>query len=645
MEQAIPEDQPATVPSDKSNVTPKATLLSSCLATPEWLAQMLISYKRPTAFEFDGETDTSAEIAERIANLRQLVNKHDLRLCDSEETHITDNEEHDDHHSLCPSRSQISCSTSSVCSSCASVSASATAAGSLQDKSSFCTSGTESSIVDRTPDQVLMAGALEIADLDREQAVASCIAIQTVDLNDSEDVMTEVSPIGVSFVSQFQGETPVKAPAVVEKVLEEVETEAPKTPEQVAAECHFKQALDYERSSYLDASSTSLHDALRCCISSKTPLPLLQCRIQRSRSVVEWKLGQYSSAIQTLQWCVGTLTTLLSTSEATFKTRFEMTLLLSESHRQLAVVFMSFGSSHSKQSIAQLQLSLQVCRSKMVELKKNTKAQRKQGSSQLLHSIAHSLTVLGSVYKEKGKYAKAVSLYQRGLHILVQQEAASPAAQQAPNQDQHQLMMTYRSNSALIAHTLNHMGEVFQFQYGNSHKAMDMYSEALWLYRVCLGHQHVDVAMTMLHMGQVHMEWEEFTEAKEAFGEALKVFENVLGSNHRNVATTLWYMAELQVLEQNFGQALEYFEESLEIQRQCLGDHHSDVAATYHAMAQLYEKSHQPQHAFQLYKYAWQVNKRNVGQDHWHSLAVAKDISRVQGLLQQRQNEQFFAMR
>jgi hypothetical protein len=61
------------------------------------------------------------------------------------------------------------------------------------------------------------------------------------------------------------------------------------------------EVANYERSSYLDAASNSLHDALRCCISSKTSWPLLQCSIQRYISVEEWKLRQYSSAIQTLQ--------------------------------------------------------------------------------------------------------------------------------------------------------------------------------------------------------------------------------------------------------------------------------------------------------------------------------------------------------
>lgn len=557
MATAIPEDAPAQI-GQPYKETP-------CMATLSWLASFLAKYKRPTAFEYND----SFEQKEISASLSCV----------------------DD--ASCPSGSHSSCISSSICSAC--------------DDSVALVHAPNGSIVDKTPDQVK-----------DERKSLSTDPSQTTQLEDSltphvVSYTESGSPVGLSFVS-FSKDAPEKEDETVSLPSDEL------CPEGVLAETHFSQGLQHERRNHLDHAMASFQEAMRCTLKVleiTVPVKLLQCRVKHAISVLQWKDGQYSHAVQTLNSCISTLAIL----ECKHVYQIELALRLAESHRQLGVVYTSLGSSNDFDLARKhLQESLRLCRSEMCLTPKKTAARY-----ELIHSIAHSLIVLGNLNKEKGNYSKAVTLYQRGLDMLVKEEDASRLSQNKSETS----FSDHNSNSALIAHTFNQIGEVCQNQLRDTQKAMDMYSEALWLYRVCFGHEHVDVAMTMLHIGQVHMEWHEFVEAREAFNEALKVFESVLGTQHRNVATTLFYLAQLQVREGRLGEALALYEEAVEIQRECLGDFHSDVAATFHAMASIYEQSAQYTNALRLYKWTLHIYKINYGAAHSFTSSVSKDVARL----------------
>jgi tetratricopeptide (TPR) repeat protein len=197
-----------------------------------------------------------------------------------------------------------------------------------------------------------------------------------------------------------------------------------------------------------------------------------------------------------------------------------------------------------------------------------------QSESVVIHSVAVgtialmlALSTLGLVFQEQGLYWRAFKLFRRSLHY-------------------HQLYCDLLgTNEAAIysfhvANTWNKIGSVYEAS-GQHREAMASFSEALWLYKLSISHDHVDIAVTYVNIGRLHLiAWNEPQEALEAFHEALRVFKMILGDSHRNTASVYYNLAMTHVFLQEYGQAIEYFELCLRIQRGILGDFHLDVAST-----------------------------------------------------------------
>jgi tetratricopeptide (TPR) repeat protein len=214
-----------------------------------------------------------------------------------------------------------------------------------------------------------------------------------------------------------------------------------------------------------------------------------------------------------------------------------------------------------------------------------------------------SLSALGSVYQEQGLYGRAFKLFRRSLHyyqLHCDVWGTSGAA----------------DYSFLVANTWNMIGSVYEAS-GQHREAMASFTEALWLYRLSFGYDHVDIAVTYVNIGRLHLiAWNEPQQALEAFHEALRVFKMFLGDSHRNTAAVYYNLAMTHVFLQEFGRAIEYFDLCLHIQRCMLGNFHLDVASTLYSMAQMYEKLQNFDEALHLYKAALQIQTTSLGKMH-----------------------------
>ena len=75
------------------------------------------------------------------------------------------------------------------------------------------------------------------------------------------------------------------------------------------------------------------------------------------------------------------------------------------------------------------------------------------------------------------------------------------------------------------------MGLVYDSQ-GSYDKAMELYRQALAIYKTSLGKDHPTVATTWNNMGTVHYKQGKYRQALELYRQALPVRQKSLGPNH-----------------------------------------------------------------------------------------------------------------
>jgi tetratricopeptide (TPR) repeat protein len=378
----------------------------------------------------------------------------------------------------------------------------------------------------------------------------------------------------------------------------------------------FQSALDCEQcnnNSKNDEAACFLLEALSLLrtkssvVNSEQQIQIqfLQIKILHRLGVVHWKRGYYTDSLKCLTTCLMAQEEFSNHADSDYYLKF----LKADTHRAIGSTHLSLG--HYNEAEKWLRSSIHYLKEIRAECGYRPNCQQYfHSGSVVIHSVAAgtialmlSLSALGSVFQEQGLYWRAFKFFRRSLHY-------------------HQLHCDLLgTNEAAIysfhvANTWNKIGSVYEAT-GQHREAMASFSEALWLYRLSFSHDHVDIAVTYVNIGRLHLiAWNEPQEALEAFHEALRVFKMILGDSHRNTASVYCNLAITHVFLQEYGQAIEYFELCLRIQRGILGDFHLDVASTLYSMAQMYEKLQSFDEALHLYKSALQIQTTILGKMH-----------------------------
>lgn len=196
----------------------------------------------------------------------------------------------------------------------------------------------------------------------------------------------------------------------------------------------------------------------------------------------------------------------------------------------------------------------------------------------------------------------------------------------------------------ILATTLNNVGRV-HFSSDNYDLALAAYEEALYLRRLALGPNHVDVAATVYNAGQtlhqkgelvqalgfyqdfcrisslhanwpvryvvlvlkciglIHHELHHFEQALIYFEEALQVGRVTLGS-HPEVASILNKLGNFYYQTGNLDRALDMYKQGLDVEREVFPDGHPNITVTLSNMGQIYKQRNDLDAALRSYKQA-----------------------------------------
>ena len=137
---------------------------------------------------------------------------------------------------------------------------------------------------------------------------------------------------------------------------------------------------------------------------------------------------------------------------------------------------------------------------------------------------------------------------------------------------------------AIQATLMDTMGTVYT-SLGLYDAAVPLVKNALSKRRALLGNEHLEVAQSLNHLGEVQMLKADYAEATAHLRDALAVRRELLGSSTPEVAETLADLADVLTRQGEFAEAEPLIRESLAIRRQVLGEKHPDVAESLEDLA------------------------------------------------------------
>lgn len=227
--------------------------------------------------------------------------------------------------------------------------------------------------------------------------------------------------------------------------------------------------------------------------------------------------------------------------------------------------------------------------------KEQTKHERKY----FLKSKAFALNNLGSIYKLKGDYDKAITYYTESLEIKKINGNKSGMAASLNNIG---IVYNYRGdyakaikyytqslrireelgNKSGIAASLNNIGSFYQVQ-GDYAKAIEFHTKSLKL-KEEIGDKS-GVATTLNNMGLIYREQGEFDKALDNYTKNFNIYEEI--GDIRRVASTLSNIGIIHHDQGNYTKALEYYEKSIKLKKEVGAK--SGVAMSYHYVAAVYE--------------------------------------------------------
>lgn len=299
--------------------------------------------------------------------------------------------------------------------------------------------------------------------------------------------------------------------------------------------------------------------------------------------VVHWKIGSYQDALYHFNEA-------LNINQRISQPTQEMELTLAEIFHSIGKVHLSLG--HITPALSFFRKSL---------------AKRKEIHNCHDHpDVAQSIISMGKAFEEKGRHTRAMKCYQEGLRIQAKFHSG-----------EHYLPM---------AATLNCMGVVHE-KWREYASAMECYQRALSILHTHLkatqeedtnhnNHLQVDIAVTLVNVGQIYRFWLDYDNAMSSYKEALSIFSHLLGDHHRNVASTMYHIGLLQVAKDEDNVAMSTFKSVLKIQRAALGDMHMDVAITLDSLAEVFEKHGKYEKALKICLKALKVRRAALGKEH-----------------------------
>jgi eukaryotic-like serine/threonine-protein kinase len=220
---------------------------------------------------------------------------------------------------------------------------------------------------------------------------------------------------------------------------------------------------------------------------------------------------------------------------------------------------------------------------------------------------AATLSALGGLRRQQGRYAEAEALYVQALKIDRSPRGAGPLR---------------------LADDLDDLGVVLE-EAGNLARADSMYQQALSLRRERLDADHPRVIASLHHLGALREKQGEYAAAERLDREVLERRRRVYPAGHPEIAYALQGLASTLQIQGGYPEAEALNLEALAVLRERLGPDHPEAVELERNLATLlYEKGDLRQ-AEARFRTVWAAWQRSLGSEHPTTLGAANDLAAV----------------
>jgi len=256
------------------------------------------------------------------------------------------------------------------------------------------------------------------------------------------------------------------------------------------------------------------------------------------------------------------------------------------------------------------------------------------------------LDVLGQVYQYRGQYAEADSLLDEALALRLRQ--LGPRHLDVAQSQFHlavllERMGIYERSDSLYQAAL----ATYRKQLGPTHPdviyplssrasllssrgdfaaAESLFREILATYTEPLG-DHLDIATSMLDLGQQLVEQQRYAEADSLFQEALAMRRRLVGDVHPTVANALDAVGWLALERGDLEAAEAAFVEAYDIRQMIFEEGHADLASSFTNLGDVRYRTGAYAEAERLYRDALAIYRRAFGEQHPDAIEAMQQLA------------------
>jgi serine/threonine-protein kinase len=222
-------------------------------------------------------------------------------------------------------------------------------------------------------------------------------------------------------------------------------------------------------------------------------------------------------------------------------------------------------------------------------------------------AAAATLSALGALRRQQGRFAEAEALYHEALEIDRGARGGGPLR---------------------VAEDLDQLGLVLE-EAGLLTAADTAYQQALALRRERLDADHPRTIESLHHLGALRGKQGEYADAERIQREVLERRRRVYPAGHPEIAYALQSLAGTLQIQGGYAEAEQLNLEALAILRQRLGPEHPETVELERNLATLlYEKGDLRQ-AESRFRAVWATWQRSLGSEHPTTLGAANDLAAV----------------
>ncbi len=192
-------------------------------------------------------------------------------------------------------------------------------------------------------------------------------------------------------------------------------------------------------------------------------------------------------------------------------------------------------------------------------------------------------------------------------------------------------------NGEKYAQTLGNLGEIYR-ELGKYEKALCVYLEIIDICNENLQERHPLTIITINNMGLVYQAQENYTEAESCFNDALDAKEHTAGINHLETASIINNLAIIYLSQERYEEAELFFKRAIKIRNDGLEKDSFDNAVTFNNLAGLYERQGRYNDAESYYHQAVKLFDANLGSDNANTKKAKANYETLKKRLTEKAN-------